>query len=69
MTNHGLTEDDIRYRDRWRNLVLGERKPLQSGQTLDDDDDDDYDINFNFILPHILCTYVFISINFLMMES
>jgi hypothetical protein len=28
MTNHGLTEEDIRDRDRWRNLVLGEGKPL-----------------------------------------
>jgi hypothetical protein len=39
MTNHRLTEEDTRDRDRWRNLVLGEGKPLQSGQTLDDDDD------------------------------
>jgi hypothetical protein len=38
MTNHGLTEEDTRDRDRWRNLVLGDGKPLQSGQTLDDDD-------------------------------
>jgi hypothetical protein len=28
MTNHGLREDDTRDRDRWRNLVLGEGKPL-----------------------------------------
>jgi hypothetical protein len=28
MTNHGLTEKDTRDRDRWRNLVLGEGKPL-----------------------------------------
>jgi hypothetical protein len=28
MTNHGLTEEDTRNRDRWRNLVLGEGKPL-----------------------------------------
>jgi hypothetical protein len=28
MTNHGLTEEDTRGRDRWRNLVLGEGKPL-----------------------------------------
>jgi hypothetical protein len=34
MTNHGLTEEDARDRDRWRNLVLGEGKPLQSGQAL-----------------------------------
>jgi hypothetical protein len=34
MANHGLTEEDTRYRDRWQNLVLGERKPLYSGQTL-----------------------------------
>jgi N6-adenosine-specific RNA methylase IME4 len=27
-TNHGLTEEDTRDRDRWRNLVLGEGKPL-----------------------------------------
>jgi hypothetical protein len=28
MTNRGLTEEDTRDRDRWRNLVLGEGKPL-----------------------------------------
>jgi hypothetical protein len=28
MTNHGLTEEDTRDRDRWRNLVLGEGNPL-----------------------------------------
>jgi hypothetical protein len=28
MTNHGLTEDDTRDRDGWRNLVLGEGQPL-----------------------------------------
>jgi hypothetical protein len=30
MTNHGLREEDTRDRDRdrWRNLVLGEGKPL-----------------------------------------
>jgi hypothetical protein len=28
MTNHGLTEENTRDRDRWRNLVLGEGKPL-----------------------------------------
>jgi hypothetical protein len=28
MTNHGLTEEDTRDRDRWRNFVLGEGKPL-----------------------------------------
>jgi hypothetical protein len=28
LTNHGLTEEDTRDRDRWRNLVLGEGKPL-----------------------------------------
>jgi hypothetical protein len=28
MTNHGLTEEDTRDRDRWKNLVLGEGKPL-----------------------------------------
>jgi hypothetical protein len=38
MTDHGLTEEDTRDRDRWRNSVLGEGKPL-CGQTLDDDDD------------------------------
>jgi hypothetical protein len=27
-TNHGLTEEDTRDRDRWRNLVLGEGRPL-----------------------------------------
>jgi hypothetical protein len=28
MTNYGLTEEGTRDRDRWRNLVLGEGKPL-----------------------------------------
>jgi hypothetical protein len=28
MTNHRLAEEDTRDRDRWRNLVLGEVKPL-----------------------------------------
>jgi hypothetical protein len=28
MTNHGLREEDTRDRDRGRNLVLGEGKPL-----------------------------------------
>jgi hypothetical protein len=28
MTNHGLREEDTRDRDRWRNLILGEGKPL-----------------------------------------
>jgi hypothetical protein len=28
MTNHGLTKEDTRDRGRWRNLVLGEGKPL-----------------------------------------
>jgi hypothetical protein len=28
MTNHGLTEEGTRDKDRWRNLVLGEGKPL-----------------------------------------
>jgi hypothetical protein len=28
MTNHGLTEEDTRDRDRWRSLVSGEGKPL-----------------------------------------
>jgi hypothetical protein len=28
MTNHGLTEEDSRDTDRWRNSVLGEGKPL-----------------------------------------
>jgi hypothetical protein len=28
VTNLGLTEEDTRDRDRWRNLVLGEGKPL-----------------------------------------
>jgi hypothetical protein len=28
MTNNGLTEEDTRDRDRWRNLVLGEERPL-----------------------------------------
>jgi hypothetical protein len=41
MKNYGLTEEDTRDRDRWRNIVLVEGKPLYSGRTLDDDDDDD----------------------------
>jgi hypothetical protein len=28
VSNHGLTEEDSRDRDVWRNLVLGEGKPL-----------------------------------------
>jgi hypothetical protein len=28
MTNHGLREEDTKDRDRWRNLGLGEGKPL-----------------------------------------
>jgi hypothetical protein len=28
MTKYGLREEDIRDRDRWRNLVLGEGNPL-----------------------------------------
>jgi hypothetical protein len=28
MTNHVLREEDTRDRDRWRNLVIGEGKPL-----------------------------------------
>jgi hypothetical protein len=32
MTNHGLTEEDTR--DTWRNSVLGEGKPMQSGKVL-----------------------------------
>jgi hypothetical protein len=28
MKKHGLTEEDTRDRDRWQNLVLGERKPV-----------------------------------------
>jgi hypothetical protein len=36
MTNHGLTEEDTRDRDRWWSLVLGEGKPLYSGRTLDE---------------------------------
>jgi hypothetical protein len=28
MTNHGRPEEDSRDRDRWRNVVLGEREPL-----------------------------------------
>jgi hypothetical protein len=34
MTNHGLTEEDTRDRDRWWNLILGEGNPLQSEQAL-----------------------------------
>jgi hypothetical protein len=30
MTNRGLTEDDNRKMGMWRNLVLGEGKPLHS---------------------------------------
>jgi hypothetical protein len=36
MTNHGLTKEDTRDRDRWRSLVLGEGKPLYSGRTLNE---------------------------------
>jgi hypothetical protein len=36
-TEHDKPWTDGRgYRDRWRSLVLGEGKPLQSGQTLDE---------------------------------
>jgi hypothetical protein len=28
MTNRGLTEEDNIHRDRWRNLIFGEGKPL-----------------------------------------
>jgi hypothetical protein len=28
MTNRGMTEEGTRDRERWRNLVLGEGKPL-----------------------------------------
>jgi hypothetical protein len=28
MTNRGLTEEDTTGRDRWRNVVSGEGKPL-----------------------------------------
>jgi hypothetical protein len=28
MTNHGMTEEDTRDRDRWGSFVLGEGKPL-----------------------------------------
>jgi hypothetical protein len=31
---HGLTKENIRDRDIWKNLVLAEGKPLQSGQVL-----------------------------------
>jgi hypothetical protein len=29
MSNHGLTEEDTRERDVWRNLVLGEGKTVE----------------------------------------
>jgi hypothetical protein len=32
MKNNGLREEVTRDRDRWRNLVLGEGKPVKSGQ-------------------------------------
>jgi len=35
MTKRGLTEEDVRDRDTWQNLVVGEGKPLYSGQSLD----------------------------------
>jgi hypothetical protein len=38
MTNHGLKEEDTTDRDKWRNLVLGEGKPLWSGKALGDYD-------------------------------
>jgi hypothetical protein len=34
MTKHGLTEEDTWDRDTWRNLVLGEGKPLLSRKVL-----------------------------------
>ena len=33
--NHGMTEEDTRHRAMWGNLVLGEERPLYSGQPLD----------------------------------
>jgi hypothetical protein len=39
MTNHGVIEEDTRDKDRSRNLVLNEVKPLYSVQTLDNNDD------------------------------
>jgi hypothetical protein len=35
-TKHGQPEDDTRDRNGCRNLVLGERRPLYSGQCLDE---------------------------------
>jgi hypothetical protein len=35
ITNHGLTEEDTRDRDIWRNLVSGEGKPLTEDRSLD----------------------------------
>jgi hypothetical protein len=34
VTSHGLTEEDNGEKDMRRNLVLGEEKPLYSGQSL-----------------------------------
>ena len=36
MTNSGTTEDDTRYRDMRRNLIFGEGKSLDSGQSLNE---------------------------------
>ena len=33
-TKNGQPEEDTRDRNRWRNLVLGERRPLYSGRSL-----------------------------------
>jgi hypothetical protein len=40
VAKYGLTEEDTRDRDRWRNLVLGEGKPnhCRVDRHLDDDD-------------------------------
>jgi hypothetical protein len=35
MTNHGATEENTGDWNMWRNVVLGEEKPLASGQSLD----------------------------------
>jgi hypothetical protein len=59
MANHGLTEVETRDRDRWRNLVLGEGKPLYSGQTFDNDDDDE---KVCYLLAELYVTSVYLNL-------
>jgi hypothetical protein len=36
VTNYGMTVQDNRDRDMWRNLAVGEGKPLYSGKSSDE---------------------------------